>query len=846
LAGFGGPANVTMNCVSFFIDAGFAYQEIAENIDDLFSRIGPVMERAEVYIKDREIIGPEMELMTHRMLMAVVKTCQHCIGLLRPPHSKRAKTKQFLKTALFHSDGDVQKQIGILITLQEQETKMASAVTVTTTKKTAVAVKNVGADVKSVATGLGILRESQKKNDEAKAEDRIKQQFKKKLGVEDNDLKLHQSKYRARRERLKLDTCAWLKDDSQYVQWSDPEKTSVPVILLSGEEGTGKSYVLTSIMQDLEKRYPQSRDDSTRISVAYFDCNRNAQSGQKSQKGDRSAKAAPSVKEMLRTWACQIMENDTFYRKDVYKVLDKADLDQLEDFLQKLFLDQLPKEAAFFLLLDETHEMDEDGCSELSALLEQLSRTSRDLSSLRIIMTTKPTLQRELESHAPSSVATIKLEERNKSDIRNYVQTKANTLACFRATSTEKQELKTWVISELPAAVNGNFLLAERKLQEINKCQDASSVRQIIEEIKKEGANLFDTIEKEVSVCNKIFSTMQVRIVNALLLWVIYAAWELQVYELESILFVQEQHKAFQPMAKEIRENYSTFFELGGSEDDEGATVNIKSSAYAEYFKDASKQRKSPDSSTNQALSKGQVQVVQHFVEKLCEKELYDKLGLAEFFDQKLKKSDVSIAVDCDNAQARITLCCLRSLAADLGEEAKSLQTYARVNLTSHLKQVDLDLVDPMIKAEIGPLLAKMFKDEAVVQSINRYAWSSWAYNDVGLSEVSRLLKSSAVIKNIVRDDKDGEAWINRVRAKNSELELLRAQKPAMAKAWLKGESTWDMKNCFMWWFGYYNKVCPSWHWTCEEQRSATGPCAIHHETEHYYALMSMLPLYPD
>jgi hypothetical protein len=267
LAGFGGPANVTMNCVSFFIDAGFAYQEIAENIDDLFSRIGPVMERAEVYIKDREIIGPEMELMTHRMLMAVVKTCQHCIGLLRPPHSKRAKTKQFLKTALFHSDGDVQKQIGILITLQEQETKMASAVTVTTTKKTAVAVKNVGADVKSVATGLGILRESQKKNDEAKAEDRIKQQFKKKLGVEDNDLKLHQSKYRARRERLKLDTCAWLKDDSQYVQWSDPEKTSVPVILLSGEEGTGKSYVLTSIMQDLEKRYPQSRDDSTRISI---------------------------------------------------------------------------------------------------------------------------------------------------------------------------------------------------------------------------------------------------------------------------------------------------------------------------------------------------------------------------------------------------------------------------------------------------------------------------------------------------------------------------------------------------------------------------------------------------
>lgn len=628
-------------------------------------------------------------------------------------------------------------------------------------------------------------------------------------------MKSLQLQYRTRRERLKPGTCAWLKDNSPYVQWSDPEQKSVSVILLFGDEGSGKSYVMTSVMQDLEKRYPQGRDDSTRISVAYFYCNRNAQSGQSSQDSQRekgSAKAAPSVREMLRTWVCQIMENDTFYRKDVHKLMDRnVHLDQLEDFLQKLFLDQLPKGAVLFLLLDETHEMDEDDHSELYGLLDQLSKTSQDLSSLRIMMSTKPSLQRELESRAPSSTVTIRLEDHNMADIQKYVENKANSLTCFKASSIEIQKLKNWVILELPVAVNGSFLLLERKLQEIDKCQDAGSVRQMFENIKKDGTDLFDSIDKEVSACNETFSTKQVRKVNALLLWVIYASWELEVYELESILYVQEQHKAFQPLVKEIREDYYAFFDLSGPEDDRNATVNIKSSAHAEYFKDPSGQRASPGSLSNQALSEGEIEVVRHFVKKLCEKELYDKLGLAEFFDQKLAKSDVTISVDCDNAQARITSCCLQAIAGGLDGEAAPLLAYARHNLTSHLKQVDLDIVDPMIKAEMGPLLVKMFTNEEVVQSINYHYWNSWAYNDAGLSEIVRLLKSSAVIKNVVRDDKNGEAWINKVlRAKDSEGELLRAQRPAMAKAWLKAERTWDMYNFFLWWFGYCNKVCSS------------------------------------
>lgn len=813
MSGFGGPANVTMNCVSFFIEAGFAYQKIAADINALFDEICPIMERTELYIKERKALGPEMELAAHRMLIAVVKTCQYCIGILgREKHSKRAKMKHVLQATLFQGEDTVKAQIDLLATLADREQKMANAVTLTTSRNMAADLHVLGTDMKHVGSGVNLINENLSKANAATAEEKMKQDIRKRLDIDASVVKALQSQYRTRRERLKRGTCAWLKANARYTLWSDPQKTSAPLLILSGDEGSGKSYVMTSVMQALERLYPQGRDDSTRISVAYFSFARNAPSNQDSQASERetrSAKTVPSVKEMLRTWACQIMENDTFYRKDVHKVLNLSpDFEHLEQFIQKLLLERLCNGTVFFLLLDETHEMDEDGCFEISNLLRYLSKTSADLTSLRIMITAKPSLQRELEACASSLTVSIRLENHNMPDVQEYVKSKAEMLACFETTSKEIQELKIWVITELPKAVNGNFVLAGRKLQEINDCQDAASVRQIIEQIKKEGANLFESIDKELSICNKRLSTKHVRNLNALLLWVIYATWDLQVYELESILYVQEQHKAFQPLAKELKEQYSTFFDLIRSEEDRYATVKMKSSNYAEYFKTASSQRKAIGPSPEQPLSKGQIQVVQHFVKKLCEQDLYDKLGLADFFDQKLSKSDVSIGVDCENAQARIVLGCMQSLAGGLSDEAESLRVYTRNNLTEHLKQVDLDNVDPSIKAEMGPLIVKMFTNEEVVQSSNKFYWSSWAYNDPGLTEVARFLKSSAVIKNVVRNDKSGETWISKVvRSEDPALELLRSQCQAMAKAWETAENPWDINGAFMWWFGYYNKV---------------------------------------
>ena len=105
--------------------------------------------------------------------------------------------------------------------------------------------------------------------------------------------------------------------------------------------------------------------------------------------------------------------------------------------------------------------------------------------------------------------------------------------------------------------------------------------------------------------------------------------------------------------------------------------------------------------------------MAQHFIEKLCEADVYKKLGLKAFFDQKLSQSDLTIAVDCENAHANLALTCLRVLNEEFSEEASGLLWYSGSSLTYHLEKIDLDNIDPRLKAEFGPRLVTLFTQSA-------------------------------------------------------------------------------------------------------------------------------------
>ncbi|KAF2231419.1 hypothetical protein EV356DRAFT_518581 [Viridothelium virens] len=792
MAGFG-PANITMNCISFFIEAGFEYEKIAENIWDLFGRIGPIMERSQIYKDNQIVIGPEMTRSAHRLLRAIVKTCEKCIVMLKP--RKRDKIKRFFEVALFSSDGDIKDQLRILESLQDQEGRISGAVTMVTAK-------NIE---RNVVAGFLENKKTLTKLESATSEERELADLKNKLGIEDSSFKMVSAEYRNRRDKLLPMTCSWLNEDSEYRSWSDTTKESAPIMILRGDEGCGKSFTTTAIIRDLMERYPQGLGNARRISIAYFYLKRG---GQKDAQG---LKLLPSVRDVLQCWAGQLVENDLIYRKDVYNSLTQnADPGTLVETFQKLFLDHLGKGAFFFLLLDETHELDEAGRDHLITLLDNLAPYEADLGSLRIMLTARTPLSQKLSSCDPSKISSVNLGDRTRSDMKAYISDRANSLAIFNQSTVEVQKLKAWVIAELPEAVNGSFFLADRTLNEISNSYDPEGVQQIVKRAKG-GAYLSESITKDIQNCNRTLSTKEMRSLNVLLLWVMYGEWTFQIYELESILFVEEQRESLQPLHEEIEKKNAAFFNVTRvttNSEMRYSTVTLKYSYIAEYFKNLSKERNSPGKTLNQTLSKGEIQMARHFIEKLCDQDVYERLELAAFFDQKLSKSEISVIVDCDNAQARMALGCLQALNYEDDERARSLQFYAGIHLAAHLKGIDLDIVDPHIKAELGPLLVRLFREPATIELCNNFVRESWAYDDEGISTVLQLLRSSAVMKKVADADPEGEHWVNKVlRHEKPEIELLRDSAIVQARLWLSAESPSDVADHFEWLHAYYNKI---------------------------------------
>ncbi|KAL9096512.1 MAG: hypothetical protein Q9165_001509 [Trypethelium subeluteriae] len=791
---FGSPASIAMSGISFFIDAGLEVGKIGENINDLFGRIATIMERFQIYRDHEQIMEPEMIDMANRLLIAIVSICGKCIKKLN-----ENKAKAFFRVALFSDDGGIKKQLDYLSSLEAQELQTKGALTLVASETNKRNIVKIGDGVEDIkTTGVQTL-ESVSQLSARSADQRILSEIMKKLGIEDTDT---DKEYRMNRDNLKPRACSWLKGDPLYQTWSDATDNQEPLLVLKGDEGFGKSYTLTAIIRDLLMRYPQGHNDISRVSVAYYYLNRVG------KKDVSISRGGPSIGDALRTWAWQIVNNDLFYRKDIYAVLrEDPDMGDISELWQKLILDRSDRKATFFLLLDGIHEMEGKERSELLGLVKAFTLAHAfETGGLKLLITSRADFVEELNSQISIRFPVIHLRDTTYIDMMTYINDRASSLEIFKTSSSKVQELKSQVCSGLLQAAKGNFLLVDVCLREIGSKNDTTEVLAVVE-AAKEGGNLSHAIADAIQVCNQTLNAREIQDLNTILLWVIYAEWPLQLYDLESILYMQRE--SLQPLSREIRAKFSALIQIT-EEEGWNSLVSLRYDSIAEYFKNLSVDRDLTDKVPSEALSKAEIRLIQHFIQKLVDQDMYDKIGFGQFFDQKLSQSDASVTVDCDNTHAVIALECLRALTGEFSEEEKAIWIihYGRYNLAKHLKKIDLDTADPRLKAEIGPRLVKAFTDPTSIERISRDINCLWTFEDDAVEQVLRMLRSSAVVRKISGPVGRGQDWVKRIVDHSSPgVALFEEGVKYKAALWLASEDADIVCEHFQWLYGYCNKA---------------------------------------
>jgi Cdc6-like AAA superfamily ATPase len=147
-------------------------------------------------------------------------------------------------------------------------------------------------------------------------------------------------------------TCKWLLSEKAFTSWLE-RQTKQPVLLVSGKNGCGKTFLSSLVIEQLQKKI-KSQGANQASSIAYFFCRKNTEK-------------LSSVYTMLRTLASQISELDSHYSKIIgakarLEAIEKArDAGQL---MKELFVDYFKTNVdhSTYLVIDGIDEcVDEAG-----------------------------------------------------------------------------------------------------------------------------------------------------------------------------------------------------------------------------------------------------------------------------------------------------------------------------------------------------------------------------------------------------------------------------------------------------------------------------------------------------
>jgi hypothetical protein len=118
-------------------------------------------------------------------------------------------------------------------------------------------------------------------------------------------------------------------------------------------------------------------------------------------------------------------------------------------------------------------------------------------------------------------------------------------------------------------------------------------------------------------------------------------------------------------------------------------------------------------------VSKGEVDIVNHFLNTVCPPDVLDKLELRNYFDQKLRNREVQICQeDSIIANFLIAQTCVEVLVIGDDSRLSSLREYAVLHLAHHMFNTKRDMVNPDSLAAFGSDLAKLFNDEGAIDNL--------------------------------------------------------------------------------------------------------------------------------
>ncbi|KAI1141311.1 hypothetical protein F5Y05DRAFT_256922 [Hypoxylon sp. FL0543] len=787
------PAGMCYNALTFVIQAWQGYEGIFENLAELLEKCTEFLERLESY---EGRMDARLRRVAVQNLRLFVEICDRTIKL-RKKHSKfLAFTKQ-----LFLNDNGINDLLGMMDRLNAKESLLVNA-------QTYKLVSDSAGDIKLMLDG----QKEQKKEQEAK---KWRAAIVKALGFPpnmlDNDgepIPNWQRAFDARKNTLVDKTGKWILEHEDFLEWTKSSSPKKPVMILRGKNGSGKTSMMANTLRYLRKM--NRAGPTTRAVSAYFFI--------EGEKRKTDEEDAGSILELVsRTLLWQIFTSYEAMTKSVYQILEKGpDFDSSVDLWQQLFInnkERMNPDTTFFLFIDGLDR-------ELLPLFQRLTSIT-DNKKPRIFLTARPEMITELlQQDDGIKFESIPIAEYNADDIDKYIICRMDNMPILKDPS--RPGISEWrgkILETLRYKCDGDYFKLNTSLNALAKVDLVDDINEVLADADKTRA---DQIDAEIRRLNNIRTIKEIEEINEIIQWIEAGRRWFEVDMLEALLSVKHRRNSIgqAPAAIEPLTRRKTGFTDVESTTQEAAPMTmtisllpfaqklaekypiftVTDSGYVDWRTSEIKERipsKGLDgisgtgmaASGPQVIQESELTIVRHFLNNVCPPDLYERFEFDQFFKAKLgAKHKEYICLDPDNADIKIVLTSLTILTEEELRSKTNLRRYAMYWLMEHMQEVDLSAADRELKAQVGPLLVKLFTEECGIDSmfwpfdlsvsistwdedeyiVSREARCEWLYSMSGVLQISRWLHDSSVTKYIKTGP--GVSFVEAVKAPSANL----------------------------------------------------------------------------
>ncbi|KAE8163699.1 hypothetical protein BDV40DRAFT_299237 [Aspergillus tamarii] len=793
-----GPSELCFNALNFVIQAWQGYQGIFEELAGLLEKCTEYLGRLEYHVHGG--MDAKLSKVACQHLLLFVEICDRTVKL----RSKRRKLLAGAKI-LFLQDNGVNDLLTRMESLVDKENRLVVAQTFALASDAATNSKANLSLMQGLVDSFAEDRAEQKKEKDKQYREQV---VLKALAFDETKMNQEsgepeafwQTIYRNYLRQRVRGTGEWIFNEHKYVAW-EKGQSGRPILAIAGGEGSGKSFLTSTIIKRLNQRKTTERSDR-RISTGYYFLEGNSRD---------ELKNATNLETVAKSLVWQFSQSERIYLKSVAQICERyGDIDPADISKHLIFgnRDLANMNITFYIVVDGLGDTVGEG------MIRFLQRASIPMPGrdIRVLVTGDTRCFEQLSKTENVCFDCISINSENRSDIEKFIENRMDKMpALTDRARLGISELRDNIRDRLCAQTKGDYFKIDRTLDHISSLEYRTDIKQALDDAGKERSQ---QITEEIEKMNESRSEKELLEINEIVRWIVYGKDLLTPKQMSAALYVRSGEPSLLPLEQKFKIKYPLF------EVDRNGKVDFRSSEIERYIPLRKTTHELEDLYGKEAAQAAEVAMVKHYLLTVCPSEVYTKLKFDAYLTQLLKPKGSRINKDDPHTgETKMALTCLDVLTEETDRKRTRLLTYARKYLIDHLSAVDLALADIACKSAVGIRLAKLFTECSSIDILLHCAKSVddptlrfkirryWLYSNDSVNTILRWFGDSAVTSGI--SNMATRAWVANVASEaEPDEDLMRPAAKRMAVHFLQeAHSESFTKDAFLFIAAFVNKI---------------------------------------